>query len=309
MQRGLTRRTCLEGVALGMAVLAGGRTARAAGTKIRAVGIESQYADVIRQLGGPHVAVSAIESNPNVDPHSFEASPSVARTIADARLIVLNGLGYDSWARRIISATGGKTGRRVIDVQKVRDLPDSTPNPHVWYDPGTMPAVAAAIAAALTAIDPAHAADFRRRLDVFNAALDPWRAEIARFRDGHSGLQAAVTEPVGNALLKAMGIGIATPWALQEAVMNGTDPAPQDLARQAALLRGRKVSLFGYNRQVTDPLTRSMLGEAKSAGVPVVGFYEIMPPGFDYQSWMLAETRAIARAVTDGASTLDPGRH
>lgn len=273
-----------------------------AGGRIRAVGAESQYADVIRAIGGAHVEVRAIETNPNTDPHSFEASPSVAREIARAQLVVLNGLGYDGWANRLLRASGG-AGRHVIDARRVLNLPASTRNPHLWYDPRTMPAVAQAIAAALGAIDPAHAAVFGRNLAAFDRALDPWRAEIARFRAAHRGVRAAVTEPVGNDLLQAMGIAIATPWRLQEAVMNGTDPAPQDIAAQAALLRGGKVRLFGYNRQVTDPLTRTMLDEAAAGHVPVVGLYETMPAGFDYPGWMLAQTRAIAQAVENHVST------
>lgn len=279
-----------------------------AGAKIRAVAAESQYADVIRAIGGGRVAVAAIETNPNTDPHSFEASASVAREVAQARLVVVNGLGYDSWAARLLRATGGAGRRHVIDAQTVLKLPGSTRNPHLWYDPRTMPAVAAAIAAALSALDPAHAAEYRRNLVAFGKALDPWRAEIARFRAAHQEVGAAVTEPVGNYLLQAMGIAIATPWTLQEAVMNGTDPAPQDIATQSALLRGGKVKLFGYNRQVSDPLTRAMLNEAAAGHVPVVGLYETMPAGFEYPGWMLAATRAVARAVEAHVSTMTLAR-
>ncbi|CAG4915072.1 unnamed protein product [Acidocella sp. C78] len=278
--------------------------ARAAG-RIPAVGVESQYADVIAAVGGERVEVAAIETNPNADPHGFEASPAVARRLATARLVVLNGLGYDSWARRIIGATAGSApGRHVISAQAVLGLSDATRNPHVWYDPAAMPAVAAAVAAALAAIDPAGAATYRRNLAAFAAALDPWRAAIGAFRAQHAGIRAAVTEPVGNDLFQAMGIEIATPWSLQAAVMNGTDPAPQDIATQERLLRRREVAFLGYNRQVIDPLTRAMLDAARAARVPVVALYETMPAGFHFGSWMLAETAAVTRAVAHGASTV-----
>ncbi|UNC14001.1 MULTISPECIES: metal ABC transporter solute-binding protein, Zn/Mn family [Acidiphilium] len=277
--------------------------ARAAG-RIPAVGIESQYADVIAAIGGDRVEVAAIETNPNADPHGFEASPAVARRIAAARLVVLNGLGYDSWARRIIRATAGSArGRHVIAAQDVLGLPDATRNPHIWYDPAAMPKVAAAIAQALAAIDPAGAAVYRRNLAAFEASLAPWRAAIGAFRAQHAGIRAAVTEPVGNDLFRAMGIAVATPWSLQAAVMNGTDPAPQDIAVQEKLLRRREVSFLGYNRQVIGPLTRAMLDAARAAQVPVVALYETMPAGFHFGGWMLAETAAVTGAVAHGTST------
>ncbi len=275
----------------------------AADPAIRAIGIENQYADVIAQIGGDYVHVSAIETDPNTDPHSFEVSPRVARRIAEAELIVENGLGYDDWANRMIAAAP-KSGRQVINVQHLRGLPDSTPNPHLWYDPATMPAVARALAADLSRLQPAHAAYFQRRAQAFDASLQPWLAAIAALRKDDPGVPVAVTEPVGDYLLQAAGTTIATPFSLQDAIMNGTDPAPQDVTIQNALLTGHRVRVLVYNQQVTDPLTQSFLGIARKHGIPIVGVYETMPtPGYTYQSWMLAETLALRRAVADKSST------
>jgi zinc/manganese transport system substrate-binding protein len=269
---------------------------------IPAVGIENEYADVIAQVGGPYVSVTAIETNPNTDPHSFEASPRVARQLAAARLIVKNGLGYDSWANRLIAATHS-AGREVIDVQKLRGLPDSTPNPHLWYDPATMPAVAAAVAADLSRLDPAHAALFAANAKKFDASLTPWRQAIAAFKANHPHVPVAVTEPVADYMLQAMGADIKTPFSLQSAVMNGTDPSPQDVTAQMHLLTHREVAVFVYNQQATAPLTDSFLAAAKAHHVPVVGVYETMPTGYHYQGWMLAEVNAMRRAVTAHQST------
>ncbi len=261
-----------------------------------AIGIENQYADVIRQVGAPFVAVRAIESDPNTDPHSFEASPSVAAALAGASLVVENGLGYDGWADRILAATRAP-GRQVINVQHLLGLPDSTPNPHLWYDPATMPRVADAVATALARLDPAHANLLHANAARFTASLQPWLAALAAFRTAHPGTVVAGTEPVADDMLEAAGCTIATPEALRLAIMNGTDPSPQDVSRQNALLSGRQVRVLVYNQQVTDQLTQSFLARARTAGVPVVGVYETMPSGDTYQSWMLAETAALARAV------------
>ena len=269
---------------------------------IPAIGIENEYADVIAQVGGPYVSVTAIETDPNTDPHSFEASPRVAQQIAAARLIVKNGLGYDSWADRLITATQ-TAGQQVIDVQQLRGLPDSTPNPHLWYDPATMPAVAEAVAADLSRLDPAHAAVFAANAKKFDASLTPWLHAIASFKAQHPVVPVAVTEPVGDYMLQAVGADIKTPFSLQAAIMNGTDPSPQDVTTEMHLLTHRQVAVFVYNQQVTDPLTSSFLAAAKAHHVPVVGVYETMPFGYHYQGWMLAEVNAMRRAVTAHQST------
>jgi zinc/manganese transport system substrate-binding protein len=278
--------------------------AQPAGGIVTAVGIENQYADVIAQIGGKFVTVSAIESDPNTDPHTFEVSPKIAAQIAAANLIVENGLGYDDWADRMIAATPNPA-RRVINAQHLLGLPDSTPNPHLWYDPATMPAVAKAVAADLTALLPAHAAYFAANEQSFDASLKPWLAAIAAFKAQYPGTQVAITEPVADYMLSAAGADMATPLTLQAAIMNGTDPSPQDVEIQNDLLSQGKVKLLVYNQQVTDPLTQSFLTLAKQHGVPVVGVYETMPaPGFTYQSWMLAQVTALREAVTAKKSTV-----
>src|SRR5271170_2855019 len=280
--------------------------ASAAGTdpgKIVAVGAENEYADVISQVGGQYVQVSAIMSNPNTDPHTFEASPAVAREINAAQLIVQNGVAYDTFMSTIESAAGN-SGSKVIDVQTLLGLPDSTANPHLWYNPSTMPRVADAIAADLAAIQPAHAAYFKANAKSFVASLDSWNSAIAAFKKAYAGVPVATTEPVADYMLQAVGADNLTPWTFQADIMNGVDPSPQDVAAQKALFTDHKVKVFLYNQQVTDPLTESLITLANQNHIPVVGVYETMPvPGYDYQTWMLTEVQDLQKAVTDKVST------
>lgn len=270
--------------------------------KIVAVGAESQYADVIAQVGGRYVRTSSILRNPNTDPHTFESSPSIAREVARARLVVQNGLGYDGFMTRIEAASPDRA-RRVLTVQHLLGLPDSTPNPHLWYRPSAMPTVAQAVARALGALSPTHAAYFTARAGAFNRSLGPWRAAIAGFRHRYHGVGVATTEPVADYLLQAMGIRNRTPFTMQADVMNGVDPSPQDVALQEGLFAQHRVKVFVYNEQVVDPLTETFLGDARAARIPVVGVYETMPEGYHYQRWMVAEVRAIRRAVAHRVST------
>jgi len=279
-----------------------GALASPAVAAVSAVGVENEYADVIAQVGGEYVSVEAVVTDPNTDPHSFEVSPRVAAEIAGAKLVVLNGLGYDDWADRMLAAAPD-AGRLVIDVQQLLGLLDDTPNPHLWYDPKTMPAVAKAVAADLSVLDPAHKAYFLANAAAFDDSLKPWLVAIAAFKARYPGVAVAVTEPVGDYLLEAVGANIATPFGLQAAIMNGTDPAPQDVSAQEALLSGGQVKVLVYNQQVTDPLTESFLSLAEQNKIPVVGVYETMPAGFHYQDWMVAEVAALSRAVGSGIST------
>jgi zinc/manganese transport system substrate-binding protein len=294
--------------AVGLALLATAgcsTVSSAAGSRpgiVIAIGAENEYANVISQIGGHYVAVTAILSNPNTDPHTFELSPSVAAAVSSAQLIVQNGVGYDSYMNNIETAAPNRA-RQVIDVQRLLSLPDSTPNPHLWYSPTTMPAVGAAISAALTALLPARAGYFAARLRAFDHSLRPWLRALAELRASHRGTPVAVTEPVGDDLLQAAGFRNLTPFGLQADIMNGVDPAPQDVALERNLLDHHKVAVFVYNQQVVDSLTHTFLQLAIDRGVPVVGVYETMPAGYDYQSWMLAETSALRRAIVGQIST------
>jgi zinc/manganese transport system substrate-binding protein len=274
-----------------------------ASSSIVAVGAENEYADVISRIGGRYVKASAIVSNPNTDPHTFEASPSVAETVGAAKLIVENGVGYDDYMKKIESASPSSS-RKVIDVQKLLGLPDSTANPHLWYKPATMPAVAQALVADLSALQPAHTAYFRANAVRFEKSLQPWLKALREFGSRYPGTTVATTEPVSDYLLEAAGIENLTPFSFQADVMNGTDPTPQDVDFQESLFSGHRAKIFIYNQQVTDSLTERFLKSAARNNVPVVGAYETMPtPGYDYQSWMLAEVKALEKAVSQKAST------
>jgi zinc/manganese transport system substrate-binding protein len=269
---------------------------------ITAIGAENEYADVLSQIGGQYVHVSSILNNPNTDPHTYESSPSVAHEVSAAELIVQNGVGYDDFMDKMESATPNPS-RKVIVVQNLLGLPANTPNPHLWYDPKTMPAVAQAMATDLSALQPAHATSFQANLATFNSSLAPLHDAIAAFKARYSGTTAATTEPVADYLLTAMGVNNLTPFRFQADIMNGTDPTPQDISLEDGFITKHQVKVFCYNQQVTSSLTASIRKTAIKAGVPVVGVYETMPtPGYNFQSWMVAEVNAIEKAITTGAS-------
>ncbi|SIS50034.1 metal ABC transporter solute-binding protein, Zn/Mn family [Alicyclobacillus vulcanalis] len=269
--------------------------------EIRAVGAESQYADLIRQIGGPYVSVTAIMANPAVDPHEYEANPKDAIAVAEANLVVQNGLGYDEFMNKLEQASPNAK-RIVLDAGEALGYQANTANPHIWYQLNTMPRLATMVARDLGKLDPSHAAYFDARARAFIQSLKPWDEAVARLKRTFHGRGAAVTEPVSDYLLQEAGLDVKTPWAFQAAIMNGTDPSPQDVALQTALFTHHEVGVFCYNKQVVTNVTRMFLNLAAREHIPTVAVYETEPNGLTYQQWMLEETNAIYNALAHGTS-------
>ncbi|MDR3541038.1 MAG: zinc ABC transporter substrate-binding protein [Desulfosporosinus sp.] len=269
---------------------------------IQAVGAENEYADVIRQIGGKYVAVAAIMSDPSVDPHSYEADTKAASNVSKATLIVQNGLGYDDFMNKLVAASPN-SNRTVIDVAKELGYADDTKNPHIWYKTDTMPKVAALIAKDLEKQLPDQKQYFEDQLTQFNNSLKTWTDDINQLQQAYAKSGVAVTEPVSDYLLEAANLDIKTPWAFQAAIMNGTDPSPQDVKTQEDLFNSKQVKVFIYNTQAVSNTTKALLDLAKSNNIPVVGVYETMPPNHTYQTWMEEETISILKALKTGVST------
>lgn len=264
------------------------------GDPVAIVAALNMYGDVARQIGGEHVQVTSILGNPDQDPHLFEASPSAARALAHARIVVRNGADYDPWMEKLIAASPSKD-RTVIVVAELigRKAGD---NPHLWYDPATMPAYAKALAADLIGADPANRQAYEHRLATFLASLQPIDARIAALRDRLAGVPVTATEPVFGSMFDALGMVVRN-RAFQRAVMNGTEPSASEVAQFEADLNGHKVALLLYNKQATDAIARRMEQLAKQAHLPVVGVTETEPPGRTYQQWIIDVLDAVGRAV------------
>ena len=261
---------------------------------IGVVAAENFYGDVVQQIGGPMVRVTSILSNPDQDPHLFEVSPSVARAISDARLVVYNGAGYDPWVEKLLDAV--RSGpRTALDVATLVGRKPGD-NPHIWYDPATMPALAAAVAERLGAADPAHRALYQARLARFRQSLQPIAAKIAALHRRLAGMPVTATEPVFGDMFAALGMRV-TNQRFQLAVMNNTEPSAADVAAFESDLRHHRVRLLVYNSQASDPVAQRMVEIAKAAHIPVVAATETEPPGTTYQSWIASELDALDRAL------------
>ena len=273
--------------------------APAAAAPLAIVAAENFYGDIAAQIGGSAVTVTSILANPDQDPHLFELSPSAARAVAGARIVIANGAGYDPWMEKLLGATRGTDRRSIIVAELVgKKLGD---NPHIWYDPQTMPAVAAALAAEFSSRDPAHKTDYEARLAAFETSLDPMLRKIAEMKRKHAGDAVTATEPVYGYMIDALGYDMRN-QSFQLAVMNDTEPSASDLAAFQDDLKNRKVKALIYNNQVTDDMTERLKELAQQADIPIVGVTETLPAGMTYQSWMMDELTRLDKALSGPAS-------
>ena len=263
---------------------------------IAVLGAENFYADLLAQIGGSRVTASSILSDPSADPHEYEASPAAAKLVADSKLVIVNGIGYDDFMEKLLGAST-KPDRVVINAQDILGVKDDV-NVHVWYDPGTMPKIAEVATAALTKLDPDNAAYFREHEAKYLAALKPLNDKIAALKARYAGAPIAFTENVAGYQSEAIGLKILTPPEFMEAIESGTDPAPADVATERDLLTGRKVKALLYNSQVTSPLTEQIRELAIRSNVPVVPVAETIPKEFKtFQEWQLAQLDDLERAL------------
>ena len=261
---------------------------------IAVVAAENFYGDVARQIGGADVDVITILSSPDQDPHEFEASPSTARAVAGARLVIYNGADYDPWMEKLLAGT--RSDQR--DVVIVANLMGRKPgdNPHLWYDPATMPAVASRLTSELETLDPAHGTAYRQRLQTFLASLESVTAKIQAIKARYKGMAVTATEPVFGYMAKALGFEMRNE-RFQLAVMNDAEPSAADVAAMENDLESGKVRILFYNSQVSSDMTRRMVAIAKTGKVPVVGVSETAPPHTSYQEWIGGELDAVEKAL------------
>jgi len=250
------------------------------------VAAENFYGGVARQIAGNSADVTSILSNPNQDPHEFTTDAATARAVADADIVIYNGLGYDDWMNRLLGVQG-KPGRNVI---RVADLigAKAGDNPHIWYDPRTMPVLAAKLAEILK--QPENLAAFQKEMVAVTS-------KIAEIKSAKSGTVVTATEPVFGYMADALGFKMEN-YGFQLAMMNDTEISFQQASDFEKSLHDKSMKILFYNSQVTDPVTQRLQEIAKKIGVAVIGVTETQPPDAkNYADWMLAELNQVETAL------------
>ncbi|WP_231982369.1 metal ABC transporter solute-binding protein, Zn/Mn family [Mycobacterium sp. E787] len=265
------------------------------------VAAENFWGDIAKQIGGSHVNVTSVISDPSADPHLYESDARTAAAVSKAQLVIVNGLGYDDFMGKLLSASPDPN-RKVLTAADLMQISGPSANPHIWYDTAKVPAVSSAIAAQLGALDPADAAAFTANAKTFSDSLAPINAAIANIKSKYAGAPVGYTERVPGYVLDAAGLKVATPASFAQAIEDGNDPSPADNSAMNTAVKSRAIKLLLYNAQVTSPATDAVKTLAQQSGVPIVGVTETLPPSDpNFQAWQLRQVNEIATALGEVA--------
>ena len=265
---------------------------------VKVVAAENFYGDVASQIGGANIAVTSILTNPDDDPHLFEASPATAKALSDAKVVIVNCVDYDPWMEKLLGANKAPGRKEIVVAQLVgRKAGD---NPHLWYEPSYVKAAAKVLAADLDAIDPANKADYDKGEAQFLNSLKPLDDKIADMRKKYVGQPVIASEPVFGYQAGLIGLKVHNEkFAL--AVMNNAEPTASEVAAFENDLKGHKVKAMLYNAQASEPAVARLVQMAKDNGIAVVGVSETEPPDATYQQWMLGQLDALDAALGGAA--------
>ena len=250
----------------------------------------------MQQLGGKYVNVTSIVTDPNADPHTYESSTSNARSVANASLVIVNGLGYDTWAQKLISASNNPN-QIVLNVGDLVGIPTGS-NPHMWYNPVYVNATVKQMYADLVLIDPAHKSYYQQQYANVTASLAQVDGRMTEIRQQFAGRDVASTESIFVYLSNATGLNLISPPAFMDAIAEGTDPPAQSVVQFENQLENGSATLLVYNQQTITPLTQQVKQIASQYNVPIVGVTEtIQPIDVSYQVWMNAELLNLQNAL------------
>lgn len=267
---------------------------------IHIVAAENVWGSLASQIGGEHVQVTNIITDPNADPHEYEATAEDARQIADADIVILTGAGYDSWAEKLVQA-GGKPGRQVLNIAQYQNKHVGD-NPHLWYRSNSTAPIANSIEGLIVAMVAESGTDalqdVTQRLEKLSVSLTANQQHVSQIKEHYAHTKVASTEDVFGYLADEAGLDVITPPAFTHAVSEGTDPPTASVVEFEKQLRNKEAKVLIYNTQTVTPLTERMKKLAEQQGIPVVGMTEtIQPPNALFQDWMGSQITALADAL------------
>jgi zinc/manganese transport system substrate-binding protein len=268
---------------------------------VRIVAAENFWGSIAEQVGGENVSVTSIIDNPAADPHDHEPTPSDARKIATADVVIVNGVGYDGWADKLLAASSGHTVINIGDLVGAKD----GDNPHRWYNPANVRTFIAALTTSLTKLEPAHAAGFARsRANFERQGLKSYDGLIADIKDKYAGTRVGASESIVAMLTPALGLDLITPPSFLRAISEGTDVSAADKTTIDRQIATKQIKIYLYNSQNATPDVQAQLTACRAKGIPTAAVTETLSPAGDsYQQWQSSQLRGIQAALAISLST------
>lgn len=270
------------------------------GSRIRVVAAENFWGSLAGQLGGDRVTVKNIIDSPSADPHDYEPTAADGRAMAGAGLAIVNGIGYDSWAGKLVSANPNED-RTVLTVGELVGI-EPGGNPHRWYSPTDVRAVIDRITADYTKIDPTHASFYTRQHDkVVGTNLKQYFDLVGKIKSTYAGTPVGASESIFAPLADATGLDLRTPASFLNAISEGTDPTAADKQTIDRQIARKQIKLYVYNSQNATPDVQAQVKAAKAKGIPVATVTETLTPaGASFQRWQVAQLRSLISALHQG---------
>ncbi len=267
------------------------------GGVLQVVAAENFWGSLIQQLGGTHVHVLSIVSDPNADPHEYESNADNARAVADANYIIENGAGYDGWMDKLLGPGGNQPNRKILNVATLLGKKDGD-NPHFWYNPAYVNEVIAQMESDLIALDPANTAYYQSQYKALQASLAPYQNRVASIKAQFGGTPVGSTESIFVYPAAALGLNLVSPASFMDAIDEGNDPPASSVVQFEQLINNKQIQVLLYNEQTVTPITLTMKKLAGDANIPVVGITEtIQPPDASFQDWMNSKLIALENAL------------
>lgn len=295
MRRSLLLLPLLAAGALAAAAAAG--HAGAGSGQIQVVAAENVWGSIATQLGGDRVHVTSIVTNPATDPHDYEPSAADARTIAGAKMVIENGVGYDPWAAKLLAANpvGGRVVLSVGDLVGI----ETGGNPHRWYSPPDVQRVIAAITAGYAKLDPKDAAYFRAQRNRFETrGLAQYKTVIAAIERRYHGVAVGASESVFAPLAQALHLKLITPSSFLKAISEGTEPTAADKSTIDRQIAKRQIAVWVFNSQNSTPDVARLTEAARRNHIPVATITETPTPATaSFQEWQVRQLLALEAAL------------
>jgi len=266
--------------------------------KIKITATTDFYGEVAKAVAGKKGDVVSVINKPNIDPHDYDPTPKVAKRVSGSGIVIANGIGYDSWMNKLVKNSNNlkyiKVGEDLMD-KKAGD------NPHLWYNPQTMPKLANNIAARLGKIQPKNKKYFKKNAKKYIASLKPVNNKISQLNSVAAKVpnkDVYVSEPVFDYAITAAGFKVGNPQ-FENDTEKGTDPAPKTIKSMQSGIKQHKIAFFVYNTQVSDKTITTFVNLAHKNNVPVLKVTETLPANKNYKQWMTDQYNNLLQILNE----------